>query len=89
MVREHIRFTGKVQGVGFRYTCSSLAKKLGLTGWIRNDPDGAVTGEFQGTAPDIEALVTNLNLQRLIRVDWAERTVIPDLPNDRIFEVTN
>ena len=88
MIREHIRFTGKVQGVGFRYTCSALAKRLGITGWVRNDPDGAVTGEFQGTVGDIEAIVTSLKLKRPIRIDYAERTSIPVQTSETGFRVS-
>ena len=89
MIREHIRFTGNVQGVGFRYTCSALAKRMGISGWVRNDPDGAVTGEFQGTQGDIEAIVTALKLKRPIRIDYAERTSIPTQPAESGFRVTN
>jgi len=89
VIREHIRFTGQVQGVGFRYTCSSLAKRMGITGWVRNDPDGAVTGEFQGTEGDIEALVTALKLRRPIKISYAERTSIPVQASESAFRVTN
>jgi acylphosphatase len=33
---------GRVQGVGFRYTCSHEARRLALSGWVRNRPDGSV-----------------------------------------------
>ncbi len=42
MKRLHIIYTGSVQGVGFRYTARSLAQGSGLTGWVRNVPDGSV-----------------------------------------------
>ena len=35
--REHILFTGYVQGVGFRYRLSHLAQHYGVTGWVRNE----------------------------------------------------
>jgi len=89
MIREHIRFVGQVQGVGFRYTCVSLANRLGITGWVRNDPDGAVTGEFQGTTGDIEALVTNLKLRRTIKISYAERTSIPVQTSESGFRVVS
>ena len=41
--REHIRFTGYVQGVGFRYRLSHLAQYYGVTGWVRNEYDGSVS----------------------------------------------
>ena len=47
-IREHIRFTGYVQGVGFRYRLSHLAQRYGVTGWVRNEYDGSVSAELQG-----------------------------------------
>ncbi len=38
--RLHATFTGGVQGVGFRFTTIELAGRYGLTGWVRNLPDG-------------------------------------------------
>ena len=49
-IRKHIKFYGSVQGVNFRYTSSTIAKKLGLTGWVRNEYDGSVEMEAQGTS---------------------------------------
>lgn len=88
MIREHVRFVGRVQGVGFRYTCYGLAQRFGLTGWVRNDPDGAVTAEFQGSEGDLEALITALKLKRPIQIDFAERNPIPVQPAEKDFRVT-
>ncbi|MDR1471084.1 MAG: acylphosphatase [Synergistaceae bacterium] len=40
--RRHAVISGRVQGVGFRWFTRSRAGELGLTGWVRNMPDGAV-----------------------------------------------
>ncbi|MGA9748454.1 MAG: acylphosphatase [Nocardioides sp.] len=48
---------GRVQGVGFRFHCVDQAERLGVVGWVRNEPDGAVHGHFEGTAEAVAALV--------------------------------
>ena len=48
-IRRHVYVTGKVQGVGFRWHARSYARKLGLTGWVRNLPDRRVELCFQGS----------------------------------------
>ena len=48
LVRKHIIFKGRVQGVGFRYFCYTEANKMNLTGYVRNLYDGNVEMEVQG-----------------------------------------
>ncbi|MGE3476141.1 MAG: acylphosphatase [Rhodospirillaceae bacterium] len=52
-----LRIFGRVQGVGYRAWTAQKAKKLGLTGWVRNLNDGTVACEVQGPREAIEALV--------------------------------
>lgn len=40
--RIHIFYSGRVQGVGFRFTAVDTARRLGVSGWVRNVPDGRV-----------------------------------------------
>ena len=47
-MRFRMRFTGLVQGVGFRWTNHGTARELGLTGWVLNLDDGSVEMEIQG-----------------------------------------
>ncbi len=42
MKRLHIFYSGRVQGVGFRYTAQETAQRFGLSGWVRNRRDGRV-----------------------------------------------
>ena len=51
--RLALRFEGEVQGVGFRWTSQRVANKFGLTGWVRNERDGSVSMELQGTDTQI------------------------------------
>lgn len=76
-VRKHIVFTGRVQGVGFRYTAKYLAQSLALTGWVRNEPDGTVTMEIQGREPMINKLLVGLNHGQFISIEWIDTTEIP------------
>ena len=48
IIRANIIFSGRVQGVGFRYNSYEIAMKLGLTGYVRNLQDGTVELEAQG-----------------------------------------
>lgn len=41
VIRKYLKIRGLVQGVGFRYRAEHAADMIGVTGWVRNDPDGA------------------------------------------------
>lgn len=47
-IRYALRIRGRVQGVSFRASARELAEELGLTGWVRNDPDDSVVCEVEG-----------------------------------------
>ena len=57
LIRRYITFRGRVQGVGFRYRASHAAKMYGCTGWCRNEWDGSVTMEIQGTEENIDKVI--------------------------------
>ena len=48
MARTHVVVTGRVQGVGFRWATLEEAERLGLSGSVRNEPDGSVHVEVEG-----------------------------------------
>ena len=52
-----VTVTGRVQGVSFRFYTEQEARRLGVTGWVRNEPDGSVGGHFEGDAGAVDALV--------------------------------
>ncbi|MBG0567600.1 acylphosphatase [Actinoplanes aureus] len=58
MIRKRVLVTGVVQGVFFRDTCRRVAGQQGVTGWVRNLPDGRVEAVFQGAPESVERLVT-------------------------------
>jgi len=52
----HLLITGRVQGVGYRFSLRQQALRLGLTGWVRNRHDGSVEAMVAGTPDAIAAL---------------------------------
>ena len=57
MVTRLLQISGRVQGVGFRYSMQQEATRLGLTGWVRNRRDGSVEALVQGNDASVAALV--------------------------------
>ena len=86
-VRWHILFEGEVQFVGFRYTARLLAKKLGLSGWVKNLPDGRVEVEAQGPVTDLRRFLLQIKSQPHIHVARYTITVIGPDPTERRFSV--
>ena len=76
-IRKYLTFTGRVQGVGFRYTAEYLAQSIGLTGWVRNEWDGSVAMEVQGTEEQIDLLIKKLRSGRFIRIDHVAELELP------------
>jgi len=58
--RVHVFYSGRVQGVGFRYTAERMALELGLTGCVKNLHDGRVELICEGPKLDIERLLTQI-----------------------------
>lgn len=57
LIRRRFRFSGLVQGVGFRYEAQRIASQLDLVGWVRNQRDGSVVVEIEGKSNYIEAFL--------------------------------
>lgn len=74
--RAHVRVYGRVQGVYFRSETTERARGRGLSGWVRNNPDGSVEAVFEGDDRLVEEMVgwcrkgpAAARVERL-EVDW-------------------
>jgi len=54
--RAHVYVSGQVQGVFFRDSARDKAEQLGLTGWVRNLPDGRVEMLFEGPSEKVREM---------------------------------
>lgn len=57
MIRNHVLISGQVQGVCFRDACRRLALQHGVSGWVRNLPDGRVEAVLEGPPDGVRRLV--------------------------------
>ncbi|MCH7527457.1 MAG: acylphosphatase [Planctomycetes bacterium] len=57
-VRRTVVFSGRVQGVGFRFTTCAVAERFDVTGFVRNLADGRVELVAEGAQADVEAFVS-------------------------------
>jgi acylphosphatase len=57
LLHKNIRLSGRVQGVGFRYSAQNAAEALGIKGYVRNLPNGEVFIEAEGTSTQLQDFV--------------------------------
>ena len=79
-VRAHVWISGRVQGVAFRAYTIDEASARGVTGWVRNMPDGRVEAVFEGEKAVVEAMIAWCRkgppaaLVSSVEVTWEEPT---------------
>lgn len=84
----HLWISGRVQGVFYRATASDEARSRGLTGWVRNAPDGRVEAEVQGRRDAVDALIEECRAgPPMARVDDVEVDHIDVTDDEQRFEV--
>ena len=75
--RYDITFTGRVQGVGFRWTICRVADRFDVSGWVHNEPDGTVRCVAEADALQLDefvaevqaAMAGNIDVTRISRAD--------------------
>ncbi len=76
LYRYEMRFFGRVQGVGFRYTAYHAATSAGATGWVHNEWDGSVLMQIQGNVAQISRVVKTIEERIFIGIERIEKKAI-------------
>jgi acylphosphatase len=88
MVSKQVIYSGRVQGVGFRFTTRQIASGYEVNGWVKNLEDGRVELQAVGEADELEAFLAEIldsNLGSLIKEH--EVRTIPALTGQRGFTI--
>jgi acylphosphatase len=91
MIRKRFVFNGRVQGVGFRYLTRRAADLIGVTGWVRNEADGSVTLEIQGTEEQVDGVMLALKHMiikrgRYVRIESIDEEEVPLVADETGFK---
>jgi len=75
MVQLHVYFSGRVQGVGFRYTTKQISNRFAVSGWVRNLPDGRVELLAEGEETEVNGFLAAVRerMDRYIKsaeIEW-------------------
>lgn len=87
IIRRHMIIHGRVQGVGFRYRARYAAQGLRVTGWVRNEWDGTVEMEAQGTVEQINEMLRVINSGTYISMEGIDSREVPVDMEERGFHV--
>lgn len=87
MIRRTVLFSGRVQGVGFRYTTCRVAEDYAVTGYVKNLPDGRVETVVEGDTSEIERFLTALKAEMASYIRDVQQHENPVAGEFRRFEV--
>jgi acylphosphatase len=82
-----VHYSGRVQGVGFRYTVRSLAGRFEVTGFVRNLPDGRVHLVVEGAAGEVAAFLDAIKTEMAYYIVNVQETVRPATGRFPLFEI--
>jgi acylphosphatase len=84
---ETVYFTGRVQGVGFRYATLQVAKEFEVAGHVRNLTDGRVEVEVEGAPAEVAAFIVAVEERMHGFIRKTERSAQKRPPQHRGFEI--
>jgi acylphosphatase len=84
---ETVHFTGRVQGVGFRYQTSQVAREYEVSGYVTNLSDGRVRLEAEGPATEVDAFVNSVGERMHGFIRKTERTTARREPKFKGFMI--
>lgn len=89
MIAKKVIFTGRVQGVGFRYSTKRLALGFDVIGWVRNCSDGTVEMQVEGEVNEVDEFITEIVEESDLAGFVKEHSVaeIPPLQDVRGFSI--
>ena len=87
MIARRAVVSGSVQGVGFRFFAERAAREAGVTGWVRNEPDGSVQLEVQGPRQNVQGFLATLRNQMSAFIHRDHVEPISLVQGEREFEV--
>jgi acylphosphatase len=85
--QREVYYSGRVQGVGFRYTVRSLATGFDVTGFVRNLSDGQVYLVVEGTSREIDALLDAIKKEMAYYIVEVRESVMPATGRFSSFEI--
>lgn len=84
-IGKRVLYSGRVQGVGFRYTANEIARDFPVAGFVRNLPNGQVELVAEGSPQDVQAFLDAV-AERMKR--YISDQVIADVPDSNAREFT-
>lgn len=89
MIARQVFYEGRVQGVGFRYTCKQMARGFDVVGWVRNLPDGRVELQCSGDNEEVEGFLESIAESELkSHIKGVTAIPVPPLIGLRGFDIS-
>lgn len=83
--QRHLRIHGKVQGVGYRFYATRVARRMGLKGWIQNNRDGTVEALVEGEKQNIDDWIEEIRegprYAEVVRIEQETKDFSGKLPD--------